>query len=69
MLLQTSSLSKDAMGNACDIDDPFAMMGGMGEEEVYKVTMVEEKKEPHDIIGNQRACTSRVYGCGLRNIV
>merc|ERR1712060_350352 len=27
----------------CDIDDPFAMMGGMGEEEVYKVTLMEDK--------------------------
>merc|ERR1712113_854578 len=25
-----------------DIDDPFAMMAGMGEEEVYKVTLMEE---------------------------
>merc|ERR1712060_485463 len=27
----------------CDLDDPFAMMGGMGEEEVYKVTLMEDK--------------------------
>merc|ERR1712190_657566 len=27
---------------AGDIDDPFAMMGGMGEETVYKVTLMEE---------------------------
>mmetsp|Transcript_68108 Transcript_68108/g.176917 ORF Transcript_68108/g.176917 Transcript_68108/m.176917 type:complete len:185 (-) Transcript_68108:295-849(-) len=26
-----------------DIDDPFAMMSGMGEEEIYKVTLVEEE--------------------------
>jgi len=29
----------------CDLDDPFAMMGGMGEEEVYQVTLVKEKEE------------------------
>mmetsp|Transcript_27716 Transcript_27716/g.82617 ORF Transcript_27716/g.82617 Transcript_27716/m.82617 type:complete len:1078 (+) Transcript_27716:90-3323(+) len=29
---------------ACDIDDPFAMMGGMGDEIVYKVTAMEERK-------------------------
>merc|ERR1711957_1143882 len=28
---------------AGDMDDPFAMMGGMGGEEVYKVTLMEEK--------------------------
>jgi hypothetical protein len=28
--------------DACEMDDPFAMMGGMGEEEVYKVTLVDE---------------------------
>lgn len=27
---------------AGDCDDPFAMMGGMGEEQVYKVTLMEE---------------------------
>merc|ERR1740130_2493783 len=30
---------------ACDIDDPFAMMGGMGEEEVYRITLMEEASE------------------------
>merc|ERR1719311_688751 len=30
---------------AADIDDPFAMMGGMGEEEVYKVTLMQEAAE------------------------
>jgi len=28
-----------------DADDPFAMMSGMGEEVVYKVTLMEEKEE------------------------
>jgi len=28
-----------------DMDDPFAMMGGMGEEQVYKVSLLEEKTE------------------------
>merc|ERR1711870_222212 len=27
---------------ACDFDDPLAMLGGMGEEEVYKVTLLDE---------------------------
>merc|ERR1719271_1289209 len=30
---------------AGDLDDPFAMMGGMGEETVYKVTLMEEAPE------------------------
>merc|ERR1719253_325498 len=34
----------------CDIDDPFAMMGGMGEETVYKVTAFEEKAEAAEIV-------------------
>lgn len=33
---------------ACDIDDPFAMMGGMGEEEIYKVTLMDEKGGARD---------------------
>merc|ERR1719276_823599 len=27
------------------MDDPFAMMAGMGEEEVYKVTLMEDNEE------------------------
>merc|ERR1719157_432962 len=30
---------------AADVDDPFAMMGGMGAEEVYKVTLMSEGAE------------------------
>jgi len=30
---------------AGDMDDPFAMLGGMGEEEVYKITLVDERKD------------------------
>eukprot|EP00927_Polykrikos_kofoidii_P004768 TRINITY_DN11880_c0_g2_i1.p1 TRINITY_DN11880_c0_g2~~TRINITY_DN11880_c0_g2_i1.p1 ORF type:complete len:1644 (-),score=449.51 TRINITY_DN11880_c0_g2_i1:73-4968(-) len=29
----------------CDMDDPFAMLGGMGEEQVYQVTAFEEAVE------------------------
>lgn len=29
---------------ACDIDDPLAMLGGMGEEQVYKITLMEDNK-------------------------
>merc|ERR1711948_80328 len=32
----------DEEEEAGDVDDPFAMMGGMGAEEVYKVTLMEE---------------------------
>ncbi len=32
--------------------DPLAMMGGMGAEEVYQVTMHVEETEPRDIIGS-----------------
>merc|ERR1719350_2460439 len=30
---------------AGDMDDPFAMMAGMGEEEVYKVTLLEDQAQ------------------------
>lgn len=32
-------VAEDAEEDAGDMDDPFAMMGGMGEEEVYEVTL------------------------------
>merc|ERR1711937_699682 len=35
---------------AGDMDDPFAMMGGMGEEEVYKVTLMSEAAEPTEAV-------------------
>merc|ERR1712232_1212276 len=35
--------SEDAVKEeVCETDDPLAMLGGMGGEEVYKVTLVEE---------------------------
>ena len=41
-LFKIQVLEEMVKEEAADIDDPFAMMGGMGEEEVYKITLVEE---------------------------
>ena len=40
---QYDVLDKPHKENAGDCDDPFAMLGGMAEQEVYKVTLMEEK--------------------------
>ena len=40
---QDDVLDKPDQENAGDCDGPFAMLGGMGEKEVYKVTPMEEK--------------------------
>merc|ERR1719253_1798023 len=46
----------------CDIDDPFAMMGGMGEEVVYKVTAFEEKAEAEESKEEEQPLTEAQKG-------
>ena len=36
-------LDKPHKEDTGDCDDPFTMLAGMGKEEVYKVTLIEEK--------------------------
>merc|ERR1712060_311790 len=55
----TSMLEEDAV--ECDCDDPFAMMGGMGEEEVYKVTLMEDKvAEEHGVVHRKTVVSEAV---------
>lgn len=39
---------------AGDMDDPFAMMGGMGEEEVYRVTAIQEATDEEIAAAKER---------------
>lgn len=39
---QNEEEAEEEEETAGDMDDPFAMMGGMGEEEVYRVTAIQE---------------------------
>jgi len=46
-----ANVEEEAAG---DMDDPFAMLGGMGGEEVYKVTLIEEAT-PEEQLASQEA--------------
>merc|ERR1712187_937408 len=52
---------------AGDVDDPFAMMGGMGAEELYKVTAMPEGEEaveePDDAAEEGEPYPDIKYGC------
>merc|ERR1712087_731274 len=55
----------DEEEEAGDVDDPFAMMGGMGAEELYKVTAIEEKEEKSAEVTEEdgEPYPDIIYGC------
>ena len=55
---QDDVLDKPHKENAVDCDDPFAMLGGMGEEEVYKGTLMEEKSAEECASASQMQTTA-----------
>merc|ERR1719253_288493 len=61
---QEEEVAEEAAEEAaeCDIDDPFAMMGGMGEEVVYKVTAFEEKAEAEESKEEEQPLTEAQKG-------
>jgi hypothetical protein len=57
----------------CDVEDPLAMLGGMGEEEVYKVTLMDEYSLLGDtpVVGMTESVTKgeAVADCSVQNLV
>jgi len=51
---QNEEEAQEEEETAGDMDDPFAMMGGMGEEEVYRVSAIQEATEEEMAAAKER---------------